>query len=321
MKNKIFALMLSFLFVFLSFPVNAFGYDYIDVNNEPAFFVEFKDGEKPISGAKFEIFLVAEIDSYGNYHPLEEYASFNINEASKSQQGWRELAITLEGFVQKEGIAPYLSGTTDKDGFLDFYEEEKPPKCGLYLLVGYPHAQEGFVYTAESTMVLLPSWNSEEKVWNYDVTIKPKYSVKPETEEEIYVTRKVLKTWNDKGFEEKRPKEITVYLLCDGKVYESVTLNRKNNWRYAWENLDDDHRWTVTEKAVPGYAFSIKREGITFVITNTYEETSPEPVVPQKPAEPQLPQTGQLWWPVPALAFGGILFIALGMILKRRSQK
>lgn len=49
-------------------------------------------------------------------------------------------------------------------------------------------------------------------------------------------------------------------------------------------------------------------------------ETEPtEPTVPSeptKPTEPDLPQTGQMNWPVPALAVGGLLFVALGLVLR-----
>ncbi len=43
---------------------------------------------------------------------------------------------------------------------------------------------------------------------------------------------------------------------------------------------------------------------------------------PHKPSGPHLPQTGQLWWPVPVLLGGGALLILLGvLLLKRRRSK
>lgn len=38
------------------------------------------------------------------------------------------------------------------------------------------------------------------------------------------------------------------------------------------------------------------------------------------PTPPYLPQTGQLWWPVPALVCGGLFLILIGVV-KRRSHK
>lgn len=42
---------------------------------------------------------------------------------------------------------------------------------------------------------------------------------------------------------------------------------------------------------------------------------SPTPTPP-----PRLPQTGQLWWPIPALACAGILFILVGIVRRRSSR-
>ncbi len=45
----------------------------------------------------------------------------------------------------------------------------------------------------------------------------------------------------------------------------------------------------------------------------------PEPAPPPPtPPEPVLPDTGQLWWPVPVLACGGLALFALGLLLLRR---
>ena len=132
-------------------------------------------------------------------------------------------------------------------------------------------------------------------------------------------------------------------LLRDGKVWDTVTLTAANNWRYTWTGLDSGHRWTVVEKELDGYTVEVTREGITYVITNTYtEEDEPEPIVPDKPSPgtpdiptgppsepdypakpeskpsgPKLPQTGQLWWPVPALTAAGLLLIVWGLLRRR----
>lgn len=38
-----------------------------------------------------------------------------------------------------------------------------------------------------------------------------------------------------------------------------------------------------------------------------------------RPSEPsKLPQTGMLWWPVPALVCGGLLLIVAGLVVRRR---
>ena len=52
-------------------------------------------------------------------------------------------------------------------------------------------------------------------------------------------------------------------------------------------------------------------------------EREPEPTEPPKtPTSPggKLPQTGQLWWPVPVLICCGLLCIAIGLIRRRRTS-
>lgn len=53
-------------------------------------------------------------------------------------------------------------------------------------------------------------------------------------------------------------------------------------------------------------------------------EREPQPTQPPatepKPDDPDLPLTGQLWWPVPLLACGGLLLFTVGLVLKRRPE-
>jgi len=44
-------------------------------------------------------------------------------------------------------------------------------------------------------------------------------------------------------------------------------------------------------------------------VKNTYKGTTPTP--------PSLPQTGQLWWPVPVLAAAGLFCLVLGLLRRR----
>lgn len=66
--------------------------------------------------------------------------------------------------------------------------------------------------------------------WKYSVTAEPKYTREKEnTPGNSTVTRRVLKVWKDN--KENRPKEITVQLIGDGKVVDTVKLSEGNSWR------------------------------------------------------------------------------------------
>ena len=136
-----------------------------------------------------------------------------------------------------------------------------------------------------------------------------------------------MKIWKEEEGGDNRPSEIILQLLKDGDVYGEAVLSRENNWRYRWTGLPKAAQWTVVEKTVPdGYTVEVERNGNTFGVTNTRIETpspTPEPEAsipptPTQPPENKVPQTGQLWWPVPLLAMAGILFLVIGMVLKRK---
>ena len=72
----------------------------------------------------------------------------------------------------------------------------------------------------------------------------------------------------------------------------------------------------LVEKEVEGYTVTVTREGITFVVTNTYGETIEDEETPLA-NKPPLPKTGQLWWPVPVLICAGLLLIIFGLLRRR----
>lgn len=296
----------------------------IDLSRKPTLTLTYRDGKTALSGAKFSICRVADADETGELTVRSEFDEFDLDIRGKNDRRWREMAQTLESYVLRRELTPADSGKTDKTGMLTFPTQGKTLAAGLYLVIGERHTQDGNDYDAEPFFVLLPTQDLENNEWVYDVSANVKFGKTPVPDDGDTVTRKVLKVWDDDGAEDSRPQEITVELLRNGKVYDTVKLSEKNNWRYTWLDLDADARWSVTEKTVSGYTVSITREGITFVVTNTKKpdrtDTPDTPVKPSNPskpsspAKPTLPQTGAVWWHVEALALSGLVFLILGAL-------
>ncbi len=79
----------------------------------------------------------------------------------------------------------------------------------------------------------------------------------------------VEKLWDDGNYH-ARPEAVEVTLYRDDEVYETVTLNEANNWRYTWEELTDEYDWSVDEATVPTeYSKSLERDGDDWTITNS----------------------------------------------------
>ena len=296
----------------------------IDLTRKPTLTLTYRDGKTALSGAKFSIYRVADADETGELTVRSEFDEFDLDIRGKNDRRWREMAQTLESYVLRRELTPADSGKTDKTGMLTFPTQGKTLAAGLYLVIGERHTQGGNDYDAEPFFVLLPTQDLENNEWVYDVSANVKFGKTPVPDDGDTVTRKVLKVWDDDGAEDSRPQEITVELLRNGKVYDTVKLSEKNNWRYTWLDLDAYTRWSVTEKTVSGYTVSITREGITFVVTNTKKpertDTPDTPVKPSNPskpsspAKPTLPQTGAVWWHVEALALSGLVFLILGAL-------
>lgn len=326
-RKPIMTALLSVLIVLFLLPVQAMAAGSIDTGRDVSLTISYQDGNTPLTGAKFDLYLVATVDEYGELTTTETFRQFNVDIRGKNDAAWKALASTLEGYVLRDRITPTDSGKTDKQGLLTFPNKAERLKQGLYLVLGHRHTQGGRIYDAAPFMVLLPALDKEANDWLYDVTVEPKYESRPEPNDTI--TLKVLKVWADEGHEMERPGEIIVQLLRDGEVYDTVTLNAANNWRYTWTGLDDRYQWTVVEKELEGYTVTVTREGITFVVTNTIEDIPDKPVPPspdkptppptqvRNPGKPTLPQTGQLWWPVPILMAAGMLLVVIGLIHRR----
>lgn len=160
---------------------------------------------------------------------------------------------------------------------------------------------------------------AEKKVRDYTVLVEREgltfvvtNTAVPEDETET-LKKTVQKVWSDKGYEDKRPKSISVSLLKNGEPYDEQTLSEQNDWVYTWKELPRNDEsgnaisWTIQEDSVSGYKGTVEQKGNTFVLTNTYSDG-------------KLPQTGLLWWPVPLLAAGGLIFLTIGVLYRRKQS-
>ena len=287
-----------------------YAYEKIDVDRTVTLSVEFTNGPK-VSGMEFRVYRVASVDENGEFTFTEAIASYGLS-MPVDQAGYRALAETLAGYVARDGISSVATAITDGDGKGYFGELEQ----GLYLVLSdkYLNPNDGMTYIASPSLVALPT-STDGITWNYNVTISPKYTSippVPSTGEKTEIN--VIKVWSGEADKETRPTYVYAELVCDGVVLDTVTLNSGNNWRYTWKELDASKTYTVTEKEVPaGYTVTVTRDGNTFTLNN-YKGDVP-PTTP--PNSPKLPQTGQLWWPVPVLVALGLTLFIMGRVRKQ----
>jgi len=334
MKKRLSSLLLMVLCIAM-LAVPAFAYARVDTAAETSLTINYVDDEREVALANMDIqiYKVLNMTDAVRFSATDAFAGYAEMMDLVDQAKWADLATNLAALIgQDDTLAPTASGTTDENGQVKF----ETLTVGVYLVTGSQKSIGGYKYTPQPFMITLPLL-LEDDTWAYDAEVDGKYSRSriSRPDDPNYVSRNVMKVWDDEGMEDLRPESVTVQLLCDGAVYDTVELNAENNWRKSWVRLDGDCEWTLIEVEVPeNYTALVKQEGNTFVVTNTAESDEiPDDPVPGNPGKPgvdipdediplgDLPQTGILWWPVQMLTIIGILLFSAGWFVLRSGKK
>lgn len=309
--KRIAALCLCLVILACAFPHSANAAASRDTSRDVTLTLSYFDGTTPLSGATFQIWLVATLNAKNDAVVTDTFSKY-ITPSDLSSDKWAATAKELELTVLNKNLTPTDSGTIGSQGYLVFPTGSKKLTQGIYLVVGNSMTQDSTIYTPTSLLVSVPSLVDGN--WAYDLTLNPKFE---EDKTDDTVDRQVVKVWKDGGNTSKRPKSITVYLLRDGAVYDEQKLTKDNKWRYEWTNLPAGYRWTVVEKEVSGYTSETVVDGSLTTITNTYDIPAS---TTSTTTSGKLPQTGQLWWPVPVLLCAGLFFIVIGVARRKNSD-
>lgn len=276
--------------------------------------LSYNRGESAFSNLNIDIYRVAKLCNDGTYELLEPFSNYPIKiYGITSQKEWQDTAQTIKNYVSANQVEAYQSQKTNEKGQASFVGLE----TGLYMVKGITaQDSKGYVVFFDF-MVYLPT--PVEDGYDYDVEARPKYTeyIAPEK----YT---VVKLWKDSEDSERRPESITVEILKNGKVQESILLNSENNWSYSWEVSDKDGVWSVIEKEVPdGYQVSITKDEMVFVITNSMSPMTPDD--PEKP-ESNIPTTGDtspllLYVIILCVSGFGLILLCILRMRERRNEK
>jgi len=272
--------------------------------------ISFRYEGEALPGASFRVWRVGELSESSVLSLSGPYADYPVVVDGLTNEEFQTASNTLAGYIQRDGLEPDHEGVTDANGLLRF---EDLPR-GLYLVMGdsYRLSDTEILHHAPQ-LVILPYRATVSEEWDYDVQMITKCSL--EEIEEIPEVVKVLKKWNDAGAEALRPASVTVHLLRNGKIWDTVKLSEKNDWRYTWTDLDPDYNWTVIEDIDEDYTVTVEKFGITYVIPNTI--TPPPPPPPPPPSEGDIPETGLTWWPALVLGALGVGLISVGLFRRK----
>lgn len=317
MKRKTGARLLAALLILLALPGYARAAGPVDTAAPVSLTVSCRMGGEALVGVRASLYLAAQMDETGDLTWVEPVRSFPVQLEGLDAAGWQRAAQAVESYLLSSGAACAASGVTGPDGTVTLPAAGQTLAPGLYLVSIAPHRQGGWRYEAEPFFVLLPGRDAETDAWVYAGSAAPKFRRDPEPAPPDTDRREVVKLWADGGDASSRPEEVKITLLCDGAVWDTASLRAETGWSYAWEKLPAGHRWQVIEAVPDGYSVLTWQDGQTLYVENT-PDTPPAPQ-PEEPAQPggRLPQTGQLWWPVPVLLGAGLLLMIAGLLRRR----
>ena len=281
----------------------ALAFERVDLTHPLTFAIQADDNEDDahLPGVTFQLYQVADMDADARFALRSPYSTLNIDiNALKNAADWAAASEAKKALTASE--TPDFTGTTDENGRVAFAGLNP----GLYLVSGTPVIIGGWAYSFQSFLTSVPTRNVDDE-WQYDVLSTIKLERSP-----ALIDLECVKEWDDDNRGTYRPVQIEIHLMQDGQHIDTVILNSENNWHHIFKDLPADHVYTLNEilGADVYYEPEYSIENGVYVITNRRTVT-PTPTAP-------IPETGQLWWPVPILAGAGMILFVIGWILHRK---
>ena len=280
--------------------------------NESSLTISYRYGETAFSGVQVKLYKVATVSADFKYTLTSSFETTGlVLNGIKSTSEWNVVRSTLEAHILAYGITPSAVLTTDTDGKVHI----DTLGTGIYLAIVDQIEQDNMYYYFESSLTALPGL-SDDGHWQYQVSVNAKAEalppIGPDEKEEL----KVLKLWKGDEGQTDRPKNVEVEIFRNGTSYKTVELSEENNWSYSWSADDDGSKWTVIEKNVPkGYAMTVEEKDSSFVITNTFSQSSPD-----DPIGPPTGDTSNMLVYILLMSASGCLMLIIGIAGKRKSS-
>ena len=265
--------------------------------------VTYQYQEAALNNADINLYRLADWSAKGGYTPAGDFVNHTAYPVdwdilNADQQTLRDFANTMAGYIAVNKPAAASTQQTDSAGVTTFNQLSD----GLYLAVVAPY--QGNVLTCQTAAMLVALPNVHKDAADQrTLSIEPKADCAVPPTDTISVT----KVWKDKD-QSKRPESVTMNLLQDGKIYDSIVLNAANGWKHTWTKLETGHEYNVVEASVPSsYNALVDRENNDYTVTNT--------------AKPESAKTGAnvaiIAGIVIVLAIAGI---AISMVVRRKNS-
>ena len=247
--------------------------------------------ESEDKSAEFRLWYYEDIDNDGKYTAAD--TRYFYTETVTTDENGNE--IKTPGFVKYDGTRDILEYTihTSKDGELNidrkmlegiiYYLQETMAPEGydldttVYIICDTPEIAEQ-AKTMLDDAELAYSVTEEPQKFDYLGAIDSDKPLEVEVVNRSIIEVKVDKEWaDDENRDGIRPDSVTVDLLGDGEVVDTVTIGEEDDWSHVFSRLPKmkdgkQIEYTVTEKAIDGYTPTVNgdiRQG--YVIVNEHK--------------------------------------------------
>lgn len=308
-----------------------------------------------LPGEEWNIYKVAELQDDGTCELYGDFAQYPVSFEDFSASALTDAAKTLENYAVLDGIAPYASGLSDNNGNVLFSDVPD----GIYLLLGKYVELDDAMYSpvpfivnvayegdgepmellayAKYTMMITSSYDRCSVVKRFgNEASEPKdpdafVTVEIYCDGNLYDTVKLSAannwrySWESDDYHDWRVKEIDVPANCYVSYgREGAMLTIVNTNKYV---LPEEYVVTTT---VP--STTITETTVTTVADTTVETSSVQTQSTSKSSAvtnvtttittgEKLPQTGQLWWPIPILSIAGMVFLSAGLVIRSKESE
>ncbi len=250
-----------------------------------------------IEGMEWKLYYVG-FRQNGKLVPDGDFKDYPISFDDFSAESIRITTAVLESHALNNNFKPKHSNKTDKNGELKFDNLES----GLYMACGKMVTIKENVYIP---LDILFEVNTQDNN-NSDMKAYPKITKRSVEDMELDQS---IGTSNQIGDADKFT-DVTVTVTTIGTV-SSIPDDSLGNFGSQTTDIGKSTTYEVTD---------VSRVTDFTENSEMTVETSEITVVTDKETE-KIPQTGQLWWPVPVMAGVGIFLIAVGLRLDLKDNR
>lgn len=306
------------------------------------------------SDITWELYMIGTPNSDGSIKKVDSFINFPVPSFTGYKDEFQKFAESAENYINTNNITFINSCITNLSGSAVFSGLNE----GWYVAVPKKLVTDDKIYTSSPVIVCITDKIEFSNFWSNDVTVYPKVNGQDLSDSEDKDI--VIKfEWPDED-SIKPDSPITIVIYRDGEPYQTVILDDSNEWTYIIPSVpDDDTVWSISQKDYPDIVIPIYKSDTVidedkpvdiFIIQNIINPVEPSvpetdipvPVVTTSAVSnsdktettyamtnslvtistlsEKLPQTGQLWWPVPVLSLSGVLLISIGMLLKNKQH-